>query len=58
MGLKGIPYNYTGGRGGWKGDVPKFQYDLSKIHNTGWKAKYESDKAVELTVENVINIRE
>ncbi len=58
MGLKGIPYNYTGGKGGWKGDVPKFQYDLSKIHNTGWKAKYESDKAVELTVENVINVRD
>ena len=58
MGLKGIPYNYTGGKGGWKGDVPKFQYDLSKIHNTGWKAKHESDKAVELTVENVINIKE
>ena len=54
MGLIGIPYNYTGGRGGWKGDVPKFQYDLQKIHNAGWSAKYTSDEAVRLTVENVL----
>ncbi len=54
MGLKGIPYHYTGGKGGWKGDVPKFQYDLSKIHAAGWKAKYESDDAVALTVEKVL----
>ncbi len=54
MGLRGIPYNYTGGRGGWKGDVPVFQYDLSKIHAAGWKAVYTSDEAVALTVEQVI----
>ena len=54
MGLTGIPYEYTGGKGGWKGDVPKFQYDLSKIHAAGWKAKHESDDSVALTVENVL----
>ena len=48
MGLKDVKYNYTGGTGGWKGDVPKFSYNLDKIH---WKAKYTSDKAVEATVE-------
>lgn len=57
MGVSGIPYHYTGGKGGWKGDVPKFQYDLSKIHNTGWKAKYDSDSAVELTVEAVLKLK-
>ena len=54
MGIKGIPYNYTGGRGGWKGDVPVFQYDLSKIHAAGWKAAHTSDEAVALTAEQVI----
>lgn len=49
-----IPFEYTGGEGGWKGDVPTFEYDLSKIHNAGWNAKYNSDEAVEKTVENVI----
>jgi len=54
MGLKGIPFNYTGGEGGWKGDVPRFEYDLTKIHNAGFTATYTSDEAVAKTVENVI----
>lgn len=58
MGLTGIPYNYTGGRGGWKGDVPKFQYDLSKIHETGWKATYSSNGAVAQTVEEVLKCKQ
>lgn len=54
MGLAGIPYHYTGGRGGWKGDVPRFQYELEKIHRAGWKAGYTSDEAVARTVEDVL----
>ena len=45
-----VKYNYTGGNIGWKGDVPKFQYDLTKIHNMGWKAKHTSDESVRDTV--------
>lgn len=51
MGLKGIPLEYTGGRGGWKGDVPVFAYNLEKIHKAGWYATYSSDEAVAKTVE-------
>lgn len=58
MQLTGIPFNYTGGKGGWKGDVPKFQYDLSKIHATGWKANYTSDEAVAHTVEEVLKCKQ
>ncbi len=54
MGLTGIPFEYTGGRGGWKGDVPVFQYNLDKIHATGWRASMTSDEAVARTVESVI----
>lgn len=54
MNLKDIPFEYTGGIGGWKGDVPTFEYDLSKIHNAGWHASMSSDEAVEKTVESVI----
>ena len=54
MGLTGIPFEYTGGRGGWKGDVPVFQYNLDKIHAAGWQASLHSDEAVEKTVESVI----
>lgn len=54
MGLSGIPFEYTGGRGGWKGDVPVFAYDLGRIHAAGWTAKMTSDEAVAKTVEMVV----
>lgn len=54
MHLSGIPFHYSGGIGGWKGDVPVFQYDLQKVHGTGWKSSLTSDEAVLLTVEQVL----
>ncbi len=50
MALSDVKYEYTGGEGGWKGDVPKFQYCIDKIHKAGWKATYTSDEAVRETV--------
>ena len=54
MGLKGVKYRYTGGEGGWKGDVPRFRYCIDKIHREGWKAEYTSDEAVRKTIQNVL----
>lgn len=54
MGLSGIPFEYTGGRGGWKGDVPVFAYHLGKIGAAGWQASMTSDEAVARTVEAVL----
>jgi UDP-glucose 4-epimerase len=48
MGLRDVAYRFTGGAVGWLGDVPKFQYDLGKIHAFGWMAKHTSDEAVRL----------
>ena len=48
MGLENVEYRFTGGAAGWPGDVPKFQYDLSKIHAFGWRSKHTSDEAVRL----------
>lgn len=48
--LNNVKYMFTGGSVGWKGDVSKFQYDCSKINKLGWEAKYNSDKAVIITV--------
>jgi len=48
MGLADVEYKFTGGLSGWPGDVPMFQYDLSKIHAFGWTAKHTSDEAVRL----------
>lgn len=46
MGLSGVKFKYTGGRCGWKGDVPVVHYDVEKIKKLGWKAKHGSDEAV------------
>lgn len=54
MGLLDVEYQYTGGEGGWKGDVPRFRYCLDKIHAAGWRAKYTSDEAVTKTVQEVL----
>jgi len=54
MGLAHVNYRFTGGRLGWKGDVAKFQYDLTKIHETGWKARHTSDEAIRLAARSAL----
>ncbi|MDR1320078.1 MAG: SDR family NAD(P)-dependent oxidoreductase [Gracilibacteraceae bacterium] len=54
MGLKNVEYKFTGGEVGWAGDVPRFQYDLAKIHAFGWTAGHTSDEAVRLAVRGSI----
>lgn len=53
LGYKNVTYKYTGGNVGWKGDVPKFQYDLTKIHNAGWTAHHTSDESVRKTAKYI-----
>ena len=55
LGLEDVTYRFTGGEGGWKGDVPRFRYCIDKIHNAGWKAVYSSNEAVRKTVQSVVN---
>ena len=51
MGLTNVRYSYTGGAVGWKGDVPRFQYCLDKVHSAGFRASRSSDQAVRETVQ-------
>jgi UDP-glucose 4-epimerase len=44
--LKKVKVKYTGGEGGWKGDVPKFLLDNRKMSKLGWKPKHTSKQAV------------
>jgi UDP-glucose 4-epimerase len=54
LGLQNVHFNYTGGDRGWKGDVPRFSYDISKVLATGWSPKHTSDEAVRQTVKDAI----
>lgn len=57
MGLKDVKYEYTGGSCGWKGDVPSFDYDISKAKSEGWRFEYNSTQAVKKTVMSVLGSR-
>ena len=54
LGLSDVKFKYTGGDRGWKGDVPRFTYDISKVLATGWKPKHTSDEAVRQTVKDAL----
>lgn len=54
MGLQNVRFKYTGGDRGWKGDVPRFSYDISKVLSTGWEPLHTSDEAVRQTVIDAI----
>ena len=54
MNLKDVKFNYTGGKRGWKGDVPHFQFDISKITTLGWKPTHNSDEAVRKATQTVL----
>jgi len=54
IGLRNVKLKYTGGNIGWKGDVPHFKYNLSKIHQLGWEAKHSSTEAVRIAVRRVL----
>jgi len=51
MGLSGVAYEYTGGEGGWLGDVPRFRLDVGAINRLGWHARHNSEEAVALAIE-------
>lgn len=55
MGLTNVEFKYTGGKRGWKGDVPRFQLDASKIKKLGWKEKYSSDEAVRKSIREILD---
>ncbi len=46
---------FAGGRIGWPGDLPSFMLDYSKLASLGWKPKYTSTEAVEVSVRQLLS---
>ncbi|PSH01396.1 MAG: UDP-glucose 4-epimerase [Nanohaloarchaea archaeon QH_8_44_6] len=46
--------SYTGGKKGWKGDVPEMRLDISKLENEGWKPERNSRESVRKTVRELL----
>ena len=55
MDLKDVKFTYTGGSGGWKGDVTDMMLSTAKLEKTGWNSKYNSRQAVEHTVKALLD---
>lgn len=54
MGLTGVRFRYTGGEGGWPGDVPRFRLDVAKINSLGWKARLDSEQSVSEAIRAIL----
>ena len=54
MELNNVQFKYTGGKRGWKGDVPRFQLDFTKMKKLGWKPSYTSDEAIRKAVRELL----
>lgn len=54
MGLAGVEYEFTGGEGGWPGDVPRFRLDAAKINRLGWRARRNSEEAVRIAIRSTL----
>jgi UDP-glucose 4-epimerase len=50
MKLKGVRQTHTPGKIGWKGDVPVVRLKNARLAKLGWKAKYDSARAVSATI--------
>jgi len=57
LNLENVTKKYSGGNRGWVGDVPKFQYDTTKISMLGWKPTFTSDEAIIKSIREEIEFR-
>lgn len=53
MGLS-TKFSHTGGKRGWKGDVPIMLLSIKKLKDLNWKPRLNSRKAVELTAKEIL----
>lgn len=50
-----VPIHYGGRYSGWKGDVRKYQYDVSRLRLMGWTPKYTAEEAVRKAIRENLN---
>lgn len=55
MGLRNVSYHYTGGKRGWKGDIPLMWLDVTKAQKHGWMASKNSAQAVRASTRDLLH---
>jgi UDP-glucose 4-epimerase len=54
MELRNVKFSYTGGKRGWKGDVPRMLLSIEKLRELGWTPSYNSKKSVVAAVRSAL----
>ena len=54
MRLRNVRYEFSGGVGGWPGDVPRFRLDVTKVNRLGWQARHNSEEAVRQSIQSLL----
>nr|QNO55986.1 hypothetical protein DPHACCJJ_00001 [Methanosarcinales archaeon ANME-1 ERB7] len=49
-------FKFTGGKRGWKGDVPVMSLDASRLNKLGWKQRYNSEGAVRKATKDLLAV--
>jgi UDP-glucose 4-epimerase len=57
MGLKDVTFTYTGGKRGWKGDVPRMLLSIEKLQKLGWEPVHDSRSSVVAAVRSTLRIQ-
>ncbi len=57
MGLRNVKFSYTGGKRGWKGDVPRMLLSIGKLQELGWTPSYNSKNSVIAAVRSALGIK-
>ncbi len=57
MGLKDVAFSYTGGKRGWRGDVPRMLLSIEKLQKLGWKPVHNSKSSVIAAVRSTLGIQ-
>ena len=50
-----VPINYGGVYSGWKGDVRKYEYDVTRLRMLGWTPKFNAEEAVRKAIRENLN---
>ncbi len=47
-------FKFTGGKRGWKGDVPVMLLSIERLKKLGWRPKYNSEEAVRMATKDLL----
>ncbi len=57
MGLKDVKFTYTGGKRGWKGDVPRMLLSIDKLKKLGWEPVHNSKSSIVAAIRSTLGIQ-